>query len=375
MTSMGSADRPPAVELIEVAKSFGDTEVIRPMDLAVGPGEFVVLLGPSGCGKSTVLKMIAGLEDVSDGEIYVDGRLVNYVRPRDRNVAMVFQNYALYPHMTVRENIAFPLAQGRTPRPGRGERATLVEEAASIVALRPFLDRKPAQLSGGQRQRVALARAIVRRPAVFLMDEPLSNLDAILRAEMRISLLDVHRRVGRATVYVTHDQTEAMTMADRVVVLHEGAVQQVGTPEEIYTEPANSFVARFVGTPRMALQTGTVTDSGEVALGDVTFRPDGPVALAAGEWVGVGIRPSGAHVTDRPRGPYLRGRVTRRDYLGGDCFVEVDVSTEHAVVVRTEPEDTVSVGDLVKVEIRPGAAHLFGPSGERAGGLSLLGPP
>ena len=372
---MGTAGRPPAVELIEVAKSFGVTEVIRPMDLTVRPGEFVVLLGPSGCGKSTVLKMIAGLEDASDGEIYVDGHLVNYVRPRDRNVAMVFQNYALYPHMTVRENIAFPLAQGRTPRPGRAERARLVDEAAGIVALKPFLDRKPAQLSGGQRQRVALARAIVRRPAVFLMDEPLSNLDAILRAEMRISLLDVHRRVGRATVYVTHDQTEAMTMADRVVVLHEGAVQQVGTPEEIYTRPANSFVARFVGTPRMALHEATVTDSGDVALGDVAFRPDAPVALEAGERVAVGIRPSGAHVAERLRGPYLRGRVTRRDYLGGDCFLEVDISTEHAIVVRAEPEDAVHMGDVVNVEIRPGAAHLFGASGERAGGLSLLGPP
>jgi len=209
----------------------------------------------------------------------------------------------------------------------------------------------------------------------FLMDEPLSNLDAILRAEMRISLLDVHRRVGRATVYVTHDQTEAMTMADRVVVLHEGAVQQVGTPEEIYARPANSFVARFVGTPRMALLAGTVTDSREIALGDVTFRPDAPLAVAAGERVDVGIRPSGAHVTEAPRGPHLRGRVTRRDYLGGDCFLEVDISPEHAIVVRAEPEDTVNAGDVVAVEIRPGAAHLFGPSGERAGGLSLLGPP
>ena len=371
---MKSGSRPAALELIEVTKNFGDTEVIRPMNLEVHPGEFVVLLGPSGCGKSTILKMIAGLTDVSDGEIYVNGRLVNYVRPRDRNVAMVFQNYALYPHMTVRDNIAFPLTQGRRRRPGQHERAALVEEAAGIVALKPFLDRKPAQLSGGQRQRVALARAIVRRPTVFCMDEPLSNLDAILRAEMRVSLLDVHRRQGRATIYVTHDQTEAMTMADRVVVLHEGEVQQIGEPEVIYTRPANSFVARFVGTPRMSLHEGTITAGGDVVLGEATFRPDAPLPFASGEQVQIGIRPSGTQSTHRPGGPHLRGRVTRRDYLGGDCYLEVDISRDHAIVVRSEPEDGTGPGDSVTVEIRAGSAHVFGPSGQRAGGLSLIGP-
>ena len=370
---MKPTDPPPALELIEVAKNFGDTEVVRPMDLEVHPGEFVVLLGPSGCGKSTVLKMIAGLEDVSDGEIYVDGQLVNYVRPRDRNVAMVFQNYALYPHMSVRDNIAFPLTSSRRGRRGPQERAALVSEAAGIVALTPFLDRKPAQLSGGQRQRVALARAIVRHPSVFCMDEPLSNLDAILRAEMRVSLLEVHRRHGRATVYVTHDQTEAMTMADRVVVLQEGTVQQIGEPEQIYSRPANSFVARFVGTPRMSMHEGTLTSDGDVVLGEVTFRPDAPLTLAAGEQLQIGIRPSGTLVTRRPDGPRILGRVTRRDYLGGDCYLELDISGGHALVVRSEPDDAARPGDPVTVEIRPGAAHAFRLTGERVGGLSLVG--
>jgi len=358
-----------AVSLIQVAKSYGDVEVLQPFDLQVGEGEFVVLLGPSGCGKSTILKMIAGLEEVSHGEIHVAGELVNYVRPRDRDVSMVFQNYALYPHMTVRDNIAFPLTMSRRPRLKRDVIGARTLEAADIVDLAPYLDRKPAQLSGGQRQRVALARAIVRQPAVFLMDEPLSNLDALLRADMRTSLLEVHARIKKATLYVTHDQIEAMTMADRVVVLNAGRIQQIGRPRDLYTAPANTFVAQFIGSPRMPLHDLEVRDDGTLLFADATLTGDADVPLAPGASVTVGLRPSALRATSSASACFA-GKVTRRDYLGSDSYLDVDLGAGLSVMVRAEADSAVRPGDTVRVAADPGAIHVFDDSGARVCGAS-----
>ncbi|WP_420434708.1 ABC transporter ATP-binding protein [Candidatus Poriferisocius sp.] len=356
-----------AVSLIQVAKSYSDVEVLKPFDLQVVEGEFVVLLGPSGCGKSTILKMIAGLEEVSHGEIHVAGELVNYVRPRDRNVAMVFQNYALYPHMSVRDNIAFPLTMSRRPRLKRDVIKERTVEAADIVDLTPYLDRKPAQLSGGQRQRVALARAIIRQPAAFLMDEPLSNLDALLRADMRTSLLDVHDRIKKATLYVTHDQIEAMTMADRVVVLNAGRIQQIGRPRELYTAPANTFVAQFIGSPRMPLHELEVRNDGTLHLTDATLTPDAP--LAPGTSVTVGLRPSALRATSSASACFI-GEAKRHDYLGSDSYLEVDLGEGSSVMVRAEADAAVRPGDTVRVDADPGAIHVFDGAGSRICGAS-----
>src|SRR4051794_12222940 len=247
------------VDFVEVSKKYGEAGAVSDVTLTVQDHEFLVLLGPSGCGKSTLLKMLAGLEDVSHGEIYIDDRMVNYVPPAQRNVAMVFQNYALYPHMTVFDNIAFPLKMNRVPKSTIQEK---VRNAAQVLGLEPYLDRRPEHLSGGQRQRVALGRAIVREPAVFLMDEPLSNLDAQLRVQTREELLKLHGRLQTTTVYVTHDQIEAMTMGHRIVVMRLGVVQQVGKPQQVYDNPVNTFVAAFLGSPRINLHTGTLEADG-----------------------------------------------------------------------------------------------------------------
>ncbi|MCC6792972.1 MAG: ABC transporter ATP-binding protein, partial [Thermomicrobiales bacterium] len=241
------------VEFVEVGKRYGDSGAVRDVNLTVEDHEFLVLLGPSGCGKSTLLKMLAGLEDVTEGEIYIDDRLVNYVPPAQRNVAMVFQNYALYPHMTVYDNIAFPLKMTGVSKDATRRK---VQDAAQVLGLEPYLDRRPEHLSGGQRQRVALGRAIVREPAVFLMDEPLSNLDAQLRVQTREELLKLHARLQTTTVYVTHDQIEARTMGHRIVVMRSGVVQQVGKPQDVYDYPVNTFVAAFLGSPRINLHSG-----------------------------------------------------------------------------------------------------------------------
>ncbi len=359
-----------AVSLIQVAKSYGDVEVLQPFDLQVAEGEFVVLLGPSGCGKSTILKMIAGLEEASHGEIHVAGELVNYVRPRDRNVAMVFQNYALYPHMTVRENIAFPLRMTRRPRLKRSVIDERTVDAAAIVDLAQYLDRKPAQLSGGQRQRVALARAIIRQPAAFLMDEPLSNLDALLRADMRTSLLEVHSRIRKATLYVTHDQIEAMTMADRVVVLNEGRIQQVGEPRELYTAPANTFVAQFIGSPRMSMHPTAVRGDGTVAFAGAPLVIDAGAGLQSTAPITVGVRPSALRIADQAQASFA-GKVTRRDYLGSDSYLEVELAEGPSVMVRAEADNPRGPGDLVDVAADPGAIHLFDAAGTRLCGADV----
>ena len=265
MTTVSNNPSPGAIPfssglaLNQVAKSFGAVSVLRDINLAVNEGEFIVFVGPSGCGKSTLLRMIAGLEDVSSGMITIEGRDVTYAEPSERGIAMVFQSYALYPHLSVRDNMGFSLKMAGRPRT---EVAATVEAAAEVLHLGPLLDRRPAQLSGGQRQRVAIGRAIVRNPRVFLFDEPLSNLDAELRVEMRIEIAKLHRRLGNTMVYVTHDQTEAMTLADRIVVLRGGRIEQVGTPAEIYCDPGNLFVAGFIGSPKINVLPGKFTERG-----------------------------------------------------------------------------------------------------------------
>src|SRR5216110_141566 len=244
-----------AVSISGVRKNFGSTQVIRGVDVEIADGEFCVLVGPSGCGKSTLLRMIAGLEEITEGEIAIGGKVVNRVPPKERDIAMVFQNYALYPHMTVRDNMSFALMLAKQ---SKGEIETRVAKAAAILGLSAFLDRYPRQLSGGQRQRVAMGRAIVRDPQVFLFDEPLSNLDAKLRVAMRTEIKELHQRLKTTTVYVTHDQIEAMTLADRIVVMHDGVVEQVGTPLELYDRPGNLFVAQFIGSPAMNVIAGTL---------------------------------------------------------------------------------------------------------------------
>jgi len=275
------------IDIRSVSKAYGKNQVVHGVDLSIRSGEFVVVLGPSGCGKSTLLRMIAGLEAITAGEIAIAGDVVNNLEPRERGCAMVFQNYALYPHMTVAENIGYGLKVAGLSKPDRTAR---VETVAKSLGLSEYLDRKPGQLSGGQRQRVAMGRAMIREPKVFLFDEPLSNLDAKLRVQMRIEIRKLHNRLGTTSVFVTHDQVEAMTLADRVVVMNGGHIEQVGTPEEIYRNPASRFVAGFIGSPPMNLFDGRVTGPGEVqAHGTVLSVPH--AGLTPGRHVTIGIRP------------------------------------------------------------------------------------
>jgi multiple sugar transport system ATP-binding protein len=281
-----------AVNITGVQKYFGATHVIRGVDIAIDDGEFCVLVGPSGCGKSTLLRMIAGLEEITHGEVSIGGRVVNRVLPKERDIAMVFQNYALYPHMTVRQNMSFALALAKRPKP---EIEAQVGKAADILGLKPYLDRYPRQLSGGQRQRVAMGRAIVRDPQVFLFDEPLSNLDAKLRVQMRTEIKELHQRLKTTSIYVTHDQIEAMTMADRIVVMRDGLVEQQGDPLTLYDKPVNTFVAGFIGSPAMNMIPGTARTNGataHVAFADGVTLPLPPNARAQdGQPVLYGIRP------------------------------------------------------------------------------------
>jgi ABC-type sugar transport system ATPase subunit len=362
-----SEELPPyAIEIVGVSKRFRDTLALDRVDLDIEPGEFVVLLGPSGCGKSTLLKVIAGLEDASDGEIYIDGRLANYVRPKDRDVAMVFQNYALYPHMTVATNIGFPLAMRKVARDVIARR---VGEVADLVGLRDQLARYPDQLSGGQRQRVALGRAIIREPVAFLMDEPLSNLDALLRVQMRTELLKLHRRVGRTTVYVTHDQVEAMTMADRIVVMEGGRIQQVGRPTEVYRHPATTFVATFVGSPPMNLFAGRLVAS----VDGGALRFDGPIEVAldpgslaqppaAGAAVTIGIRPEHIEVGPSTEGA-IAGTVELVEAVGSDTFLSVVVAPERTIIVRVPADRPISEGERVGLRLPLEHVRLFDQDG------------
>jgi multiple sugar transport system ATP-binding protein len=360
-----------SVSLTEVTKSFGAVEILHPLSLEIVHKEFLVLVGPSGCGKTTLLRMIAGLEDVTSGTIAIDGRVVNDLQPKDRDVAMVFQDYALYPHMTVYENMAFGLLYREGPK---NEIRRRVENAARILDIEGYLSRRPRQLSGGQRQRVAMGRAIVRDPKVFLFDEPLSNLDAKLRVQMRTEMKKLHRRVATTTIYVTHDQVEAMTLADRVVVMRDGRVEQIGTPDEIYNQPASMFVAGFIGAPTMNLVAGRLEHHDGalvVALGsEAAFAV--PAARAAGyrDWIGkdviFGLRPEHlAWTAADVDASTIEVTASVVEPLGADTLVFFEISGLE-MVARLPPEAARQTGDRVRLRSDLGRMHLFDPaSGKR----------
>ena len=354
------------LQLINVVKRFGPVEVIHGVDLDVKNGEFVVFVGPSGCGKSTLLRMIAGLEETSDGEILIDGDLVNDIDASRRGLAMVFQSYALYPHMSVRSNLSFGLRTMGMPKPQIAER---VAEAARILKLEPLLDRKPSQLSGGQRQRVAIGRAIVREPRIFLFDEPLSNLDAELRVEMRVELSKLHQRLGATMIYVTHDQVEAMTMADKIVVLRLGRIEQVGSPLELYNAPRNLFVAGFMGSPRMNFLKAKVRAADasgiEVAIGEGTpIRvPRDGRGLPAGTELTLGVRPEHLKVGDGD-GTRLPAVVNLTEHLGGVTFFYSTIASDEPLTIEVSGQAFVDNGVTVPVRIDPTLCHLFDKDGQ-----------
>jgi len=344
-----------------VTKRFGNVVAVDELDLTATDGELLVLLGPSGCGKSTALRMIAGLEDPTEGEVRIGDRVVNDVAPKDRDVAMVFQTYALYPHKTVRANIEMPLKPRRV---AKGERAAQVAEVARMLGLEELLDRKPRELSGGQRQRVALARAIVRRPAAFLMDEPLSNLDAKLRIQTRAELVELHRRLGTTIVYVTHDQVEAMTMADRVAIMDAGRLQQVGPPQEVYDRPANAFVARFIGSPPMNLLNATAGDGRLRTAGGCLPAPGSSVAPGV---VTVGVRPE--HLRDARGGePALAAELRVVESLGHERLLVCDSGGEPLIVRRPAEGPLPEPGTRLSLTADAANVHVFdATSGERRG--------
>ena len=354
-----------SVTFNDVSKNYGDVVAVHDLNLEIEDGEFMVLLGPSGCGKSTALRMIAGLESITKGELYIGDRLVNDVDPAGRDISMVFQSYALYPHMTVKRNIESPLlvrsyeADGPN-RPARkltsAERAERVAEAARVLDLEPYLNRKPAALSGGQRQRVALARAFVGRPKAFLMDEPLSNLDAKLRAQTRVELVELHERVGTTIVYVTHDQVEAMTMATRVAVMSMGQLQQVGTPQDVYDRPANIFVAQFIGTPPMNCLDGVVASNGTVEVAGGSLRlSEETSALEPGRKVVVGVRPENLVVSEVGG---LRAEVRAVEWLGHECLLSMTADQTQFVVRQPGIASQVS-GEVVTLAVEPEHVHVF----------------
>jgi len=331
---------------------------VSQLDLEIADGEFLVLVGPSGCGKSTSLRMLAGLEDVSSGRIMIGDRDVTHMPPKQRDIAMVFQNYALYPHMSVADNMGFALKMARV---GKEERRTRIEEAARLLDLEDYLDRKPKALSGGQRQRVAMGRAIVRNPQVFCMDEPLSNLDAKLRVSTRTQIAALQQRLGVTTVYVTHDQVEAMTMGDRVAVLKDGFLQQVDTPLALYDRPANLFVAGFIGSPAMNLLTATPAD-GQARIGDYIMPIDRTAAAKATGSITVGVRPEAWRVVDGLDKTALPVTVTVIEELGADAFVygtsQVE-GTPEQVVVRIEARRNLEKGSTIHVTTDPQSVHIF----------------
>jgi multiple sugar transport system ATP-binding protein len=350
-----------SVAICDVRKAFGATEVIHGVDVLIGDGEFVVLVGPSGCGKSTLLRMVAGLENITSGEIRIGERVVNRVPPKERDIAMVFQNYALYPHMTVAANMGFSLMLRGAPK---GEIAQRVKVAADILGLTPLLNRYPRQLSGGQRQRVAMGRAIVRDPQVFLFDEPLSNLDAKLRVAMRTEIKELHQRLKTTTIYVTHDQIEAMTLADRIVVMHDGLVEQVGAPLELYDRPQNLFVAGFIGSPAMNFLTGTIRTNGapqfesvtgiRLPLTTVPSGNDGRPAI-------YGIRPEHFVIADDG----AEAEVQVVEPTGSELQVAANIGGDDVIAVFRERHD-FKPGDKIRLKPDPRLVHLFdAPSGQR----------
>jgi multiple sugar transport system ATP-binding protein len=356
------------VILKDVVKKYGELRVVHAINLSIAHGEFVVLVGPSGCGKSTTLRMIAGLEDISGGEVRIGDRVVNDLPPRDRNISMVFQNYALYPHMTVRENLGFSL---HIAKRSKAEIEKAVDEAAEILSLTPLLDRKPGQLSGGQRQRVAMGRAIVRHPDVFLFDEPLSNLDAKLRTQMRVEIKRLHQKVGTTVVYVTHDQIEAMTLADRIVIMRDGHIVQIGTPLEVFERPVDSFVATFIGSPPMNLIDGVVTGP-DIRLADGTLLPLPPEHNAAeGQAVRYGIRadnimPDGHAMPPTPNMAHVMMAVSLTEPLGTETLLFASLAGTEVQAKMLNPRP-VTNGEMLRFCIALDKCHLF----DAASGKSL----
>ena len=355
-----------SIDINGVEKSFGAVSVLKGIDLAVASGEFVVLVGPSGCGKSTLLRLIAGLEDASAGEILIGGRVVNDLPPKDRDIAMVFQSYALYPHMTVRDNMSYSLKLKRTPKEVI---ADAVAKAGAKLGLQALIDRKPRQLSGGQRQRVAMGRAIVRKPKAFLFDEPLSNLDARLREQMRFEIRKLHRDLGATSVYVTHDQIEAMTMADRIVAMNAGIIQQVGTPLDLYDNPANRFVAEFIGSPAMNFldaRAATAGGSTQLRLGDqVLAGLNAPLDLPADGRVTVGVRPERVTLSDGAGA--IAARVELVEPTGLGAVVHLQLGGQF-LKLFTIGRPAVAVGDAVQIRIEAADVRLFHPeTGKRLG--------
>ncbi len=329
-----------ALELENVTKAFGGVDVLTGVNLAVAKGEFVVIVGPSGCGKSTLLRIIAGLEEHSSGHLRIEGKVMDTVPPSKRGIAMVFQSYALYPHLNVADNMSLALKREGVPKDEIRKR---LEAASSMLALGALLERRPAQLSGGQRQRVAIGRAIVRQPKLFLFDEPLSNLDAALRVNTRLELAQLHRELGATMIYVTHDQIEAMTLADKIVVMHAGKVQQVGSPSELYNEPANLFVAGFIGSPKMNFLTGAFASSQGAAT--------------------LGVRPE--HLVLTHENPYWTGVVRHVEYLGADSYLFVKTEGAGELTVRAVGSVNVAIGAAVGVSPAPGTVLYFNEAGER----------
>jgi lactose/L-arabinose transport system ATP-binding protein len=346
------------VELKHVSKSFGSTEVVRDVSLAIEQGEFAVFVGPSGCGKSTLLRMIAGLEETSAGEIFIGDSDVTDEEPSDRGVAMVFQSYALYPHMTVADNMSFGLRMTGRPKEEITER---VGRAARILKLEEYLQRKPAQLSGGQRQRVAIGRAIVRDPEVFLFDEPLSNLDAELRVQMRVELSKLHKMLGNTMIYVTHDQTEALTMADRIVVLRAGRIEQVGAPIDLYQDPDNAFVAGFIGSPRMNFLPATVQADGRLAAAGIEIDNPAGTALQPGKSLQLGLRPEHLDETD---GTSLEATVDFVEMLGSTSYLHATLTTGETVMAERRSSQP-RTGDKITLRFAPASIRLFDADGAR----------
>ena len=338
------------IELRNVSKRWGDFIGVDDFNLTIADREFLVLLGPSGCGKTTTMRMIAGLEDITDGDICIDGEVINDLEPKDRDVAMVFQSYGLYPNMNVYENIRFPLKVRKIDEASHDER---VMRAAKMVELEPFLHRKPAELSGGQRQRVALARAIVREPNVFLMDEPLSNLDAKLRVSTRAQIKHLQHELKVTTIYVTHDQIEAMTLADRVVVMNKGVIQQVGTPTDIYDKPANAFVAAFIGSPAMNLIEGTITKGSFEAD---NIKIDGLKGTQGS--VTLGFRAEDAMIVDAKKPHQIKAKTYTMELLGDATMITVKVGNS-MVSVKASKDYRVEIGEIVHISVPKGICHLF----------------
>jgi multiple sugar transport system ATP-binding protein len=345
-----------SVSIENVSKTFGAIEVIHSLSLAIADGSFVVLLGPSGCGKSTLLRMIADLETITEGKVRIGAMVVNELHPKDRDIAMVFQNYALYAHMNVFENMAFSMRLKRMPQ---AEVAAKVNWAASILNLTPFLDRLPSQLSGGQRQRVAMGRAMVRNPQVFLFDEPLSNLDAKLRVQMRTEIKELHQRLKTTTVYVTHDQIEAMTMADVIVILRDGYIEQVGKPMEVYNRPANLFVAEFIGAPSMNILRGTVETSGgapavRTASGVALPLPEG-ARVASGQAIAYGVRPE--HFHPSPNGG-IEARINVVEPTGPEVHIYADLGGQEICAISRDRTE-FTPGEAITLAPERGRIHLF----------------